>query len=348
MATGGCTFNGVVYGAGGTSIPTLSSPTVVTCGNTSADPTNLTSAMGSGGTSGSHKEILIEGTQCDMTTAVNVPSYTDVQCQNSSTVIYNPNGTISSCPSSGSNASFETSGTTNTTFTNCTYNGVNTLPPFYPDRNSSCSSLSMPLLIESANNVTFEDNLVKNTTGQAAVEAYGGSTSTPAASNITMNYNTFDNCALYGPDADNVTNSIASHNYVLDCRLGNELDTSTQRGSYQINYSYDRRRTGYGYNYSYSGCGGPSTLDAYCAFQTPSSCSMTGNILDAAGTVPSGGCSSTYGSESGLITFGSGNSNSTYSQNYVYDWASGGSGSCDSISSGCTVGTPPNPAPSGP
>lgn len=300
--------------------------------------------MGSGGNVNAHKQILIAGAQCDMTSTVNVPQYTDVQCQSAATVIFNPYGTVNSCPNS---PSFEVTGPSsrNVTFANCKYQGINTIPPYYPNRNTNptCSSLSVPILVESASNVLVTDNLFLDTTGQAAFEGYCGSTSTPACSNLTDTFNTYDSGALYGPTFDNVNNALISHDYIIDLRYGNEMDNPNQRGTYKLNYSYIRRRTSYGYNWSYSGCGGPSTLDAFCTLHsTGQSCSETGNIIDASGTAPSGGCSSTFGSEKGLFsTQGQGG---TFSQDYIYN----GSGSCDSISSGCLIATPPNPAPNGP
>lgn len=347
-ATGGCTFNSVVYGAGGTPIPTFTSPTVVTCTNTSSDPGLIQTAMGSGGTSGSHKQILLQGTQCDMTSTVNVPSFTDVQCANSSTVIFNPypvSNPSTTCPNS---PSFKLSSTTTNSFYNCTYNGVNTIPPYYPDRAGSCSATNFDINGESASNLTIEDNLFLNCTSQGCNENYGGSSATPGGSNYIEAYNTYDNCALYGPQAVNITNAVYSHNYLIDCRDGFELDNGTsQLGTYQNNYSYVRRRTSYGYNYS--NCGGPSTLDAFCTLHRPgTSCSMTGIIVDAAGAAPTGTCASTCASgscsNSGLATNNGVGGTQTFSQNYCYD----GTCSCDSLGGGCTVGTPPNPAPSGP
>jgi hypothetical protein len=360
-AAGGCNFNSVTYGAGGTTLPTLNASNMVTvpCQNNSGDEGRLTTAAGAGGTSNNRKGVQITGTQCDMTSTFFIPPYTDVQCANPQTIIFNPTA------NNPGYASFEVSGPNNggvghdVTQSNCIFNGTNGQPGQNPSFGyGGCTGVgcpgglpqgsSFPFLIEHASNVTFEDNLVTNTQGQAGVEAICGSSGSPDCSNASMIWNTFDSCALYGATSDNVTNSHIAHNYYKDCRFGNEMESgSTQVGTYFNDYNYIYVHYGVGYYYQW--CGGFGGLDGYCTLHRPgTSCEATGNIMDAGGnsqpTCPHN--TNEFVNAGGEFTLeGEGG---TWSQNYCYNPATSSGCGCDSVGSGCTTGNPPNPAPSGP
>jgi hypothetical protein len=224
---------------------------------------------------------------------------------------------------------------------------VNTTPPFYPGAtigHGGPEGDSFAFLDEDGSNITLEDNLALNITGQAAFEAHcgngkdsSGNLIPPTCSNVHFDWNTCDNMALYCATLDNVIAGTTNHNYVIDGRVGQELDTPSQTGgSYQTDYNYKRRRTGYGYNYSY--CGGPTVDDAFCVMHSNQTCEFKGNIIDAAGPTSAVGanCAGTFGSESGLIST-QGESNTGFSQNYCYN------GACkiDGVGSGAAIATPP-------
>jgi hypothetical protein len=355
-AQGGCNFNGVTYGAGGIPLPTLNASNTSTANCTGAhtgDSAILTAAAGSGGTSANHKGVLIKGSQCYMDARFEIPAFTDVQCSSPTTVITNP---TSNTATASEYASFEVDGppqggsSHDVTVSNCTFNGTNTQPPGYGGCNGAgCSpppGNSFAVLIEHASNVTVEDNLFTNTMGQAAIEPLGGSSGTPDSSNEFMIWNTFDSCALYGATSDNITNSQIRHNYMKDCRVGNELDASTYGGTYFNDYNYIYVHYGVGYYYVW--CGGPGGLDAFCTLKgAGQSCEMTGNILDGGGNGrPS--CPNLIGeftNTSGIMTLeGEGG---TWTNNYCPNNNTAECG-CDSVGSGCTTNAAPNPAPFAP
>jgi hypothetical protein len=100
-----------------------------------------------------------------------------------------------------------------------------------------------------------------------------------------MHYNSFLFCPSYGMVYDDVSQSDESHNYMFDCALMNELDSSGTQTLYQdtVNYNYVGRDNDAGdsyggdnvFNYKI-GCG-----QTDCSGCTNSSgCSATGNVIN--------------------------------------------------------------------
>jgi len=220
---------GVAYGAGGKALPALNHPHIYTCTSGDNAP-GLQAALNASG------DVLVEGAKCTLDSTVNFFSNKQLQCSHSATVLYDPATTAAGLCSGtvgdvcGSMFYF-TGGVTNSTISNCTLEGANTTdPPTYPGATLTGGPEGRAWLIlgEGATNITIEDNFFKQPVGQAAVEFYGGRTAPPNNTNISIIWNSAQYCASYSFDYDNATNSTISHNYSLDCSIGNENDNSSQ------------------------------------------------------------------------------------------------------------------------
>jgi hypothetical protein len=342
--TGGITpftpqiINDVTYGAGGTALLTLNSPHVYTCTNTSSDAAGLQSAVNASG------DLQIEGTRCDITNTIQLRSNQNVQCQNSATVLYDPNDQT---------AAFEYVNQSNSSFSNCAFLGSNTVAPSnYPGGcgcGTGCPQSGNAFFIQGEgvnSNITIVDNVMKQTEGQAAVEFYNGTTPN---TNITLNWNSFYNCAGDAWTYDSAQNSSENHNYLFDCSASNELDTDSDPplNGVTVNYNYQQRdqwATGSGYeDFGSPSCGTPTNAFSFvmeCGQNDQGggigSCTFTGNVLNLNGYA-------------GMIENSSGTGSNNYAVAPISGNDTGGSGSgtgCQNTGNGCTnVSTAPNPGP---
>jgi hypothetical protein len=295
---------GVSYGAGGQALPTLNNPHIYTCTSGDNAP-GLQAALKAPG------DVLVEGAQCTVDSTVDFPSNKQLQCRDSATILYDPAttnaGLCSGAPGDVCGAMFYFSeGVTNSTISNCTLEGANTTdPPTYPDATLSGSPEGRAWLIlgEGASNITIEDNFFKQPVGQAAVEFYGGRTTPPNNTDISIIWNSAQYCAGYSFDYDNATDSTISHNYSLDCSIGNENDSSSQTLSgVTVNDNYvtrDQYATGGGC-VVFGSCASPGAVTFYCGIDdtgtdSADGCSASGNVIDGNGhamylvELPSGG-----------------------------------------------------------
>lgn len=340
------TFNGINYGAGGTTLPTLSAGyTTYTCTGTSSDVSGLQTAINSG------HDVLIEGTECYLNSVVVMAGNQNVQCQNSSTILYNPN------TASGGAAMLEYEGVSNSTFSNCTLLGANTVAPSgYPGGNETTGTIGNAseflILGENINsNITIVDNVLKQVEGQAAIEFVANSGTND--SDIYINWNSAYNCSLYSFVLDAATNSEINHNYSFDCMIGNELDFNDESlAGTVVNYNYQIRDQ-YGDGYGCVVFGSPTQTGQGCNNNNPYSFYFFCGADDAGGTSAEG-CSATgnlVNGQGSAATIFNAATNGTGSNNYIWDTLAGqqvapcsnGSGT-----NGCINSTPPNPAPSGP
>jgi hypothetical protein len=347
----GCTYNQVPYGAGGTPIPNLSSPTIAQCTNNSgSDPGVLQSAINSG------HDVLIEGSECNLgTTTVSMHSSQNVQCKNSSTILFWAN-----TKGQKGTSMFDYDGNSNATFTNCTFKGAGgTAPPTYPGSNANGAfsflignvSGSGPL-----NNVSIYDNVFQQGEDQAEVELTGVTQS--SSSPLVLNWNSFYWCGGDAWTFDSVTNSEQNHNYLFDCNMSNELDTSADTlEGVVVNYNLVNRDQ-YGTGIGYQDEGGLCSSSIFAFVNniaendgggsfTTSNASGTGNLFY-------------FDNCPGAVFVGSNSAENQYgvpiAPNYVWGTVTNGCGNgqgppyngatCSSY--GFTMGAPPNPGPSGP
>ena len=272
--------NGATYGAGGTALPSLINPHVYTC--TGGD--NTTGLQNSLNRSG---DVQIQGSICQINNTVNIPSNKNIQCQQSTTVLYNPS-------KSTRPAMLKLYAVSNVSISNCTLKGANTVsPPFYPGASASGGPSSGTFLIlgqAKNSNVTIVDNVFTQPVGQAAVEFYGGrSGPTYMPTGVNILYNDFKDCAHYGPTLDNAGSSHIDHNYALDCELGNELDGGNQGlPDVTVNSNYvTRDQYGTGIGCAVDGCSTWWSNGLYCAYAPNNSdgsgCTASSNVVDGGG-----------------------------------------------------------------
>jgi hypothetical protein len=226
------------YGAGATPLPQLSNPHTYNC--VSGDNSSgLQSALNASG------DVVIAGSSCTISHEVDVPSNKNIQCTSRSVTLINPN-------TDGQTSMFLFDNVSNSSLSNCTLQGAQVvLPPTYPNGEAFNFLIIVGGYTGKSTNLTFVDNQFSHSYGQAAIEAYGGSSGTGLQpSNINISYNNFSDCALYGANFDNVANSQINNNYSMDCILGPELDDGNQTvPNTSVSYNYvtrDQYSTGYG------------------------------------------------------------------------------------------------------
>jgi hypothetical protein len=327
-------YAGSNYGAGGTTLPTLSSPHTYTC--TSGD--NTSALQASVNASG---DVLISSasTVCQINGTITMPSNKQLQCQNSSTELYNPTTTTSPW-------TFYFYNVSNSGISNCTLEGNNTIDPsFYPNCSNgygagvggNCPESSSELVEIEGNtsNIKIVDNLFYKQVGQGGLEAYGGASAPAPISNITVDWNSFEYCASYGTVFDDVINSDESHNYALDCTFGNELDNNNQTLSGVTENDNYMTRDYYGDGGDYILYGPTSTNPFSNKFlcgdddqggTASSGCSATGNVIDGNG----------YSMSAFIGNTSTGTFASSYSSNYCFNGCSCYYGA----NSGCIASAP--------
>lgn len=192
--------------------------------------------------------MLIQGTSCSISGELTVPSNKNVQCATGTTLLYTN--------TDNANPLFKVDNVQNVSISGCQMDTGAAFPYGWNAKiaNSNYTSNNFFILIGNytgqPSNVLVTGNRFLHVRAQAAVEAYANASSTQP-SGISINFNDFVGCGLYGATFDNVKNSTISNNYALDCILGPELDGAGQSvPNVQENGNYvvrDANSTGWGY-----------------------------------------------------------------------------------------------------
>jgi hypothetical protein len=108
---------------------------------------------------------------------------------------------------------------------NCNFVGNNTVPP-QANWNDSGEHFNIPIETQDrVDNFFLAGNTFSAFWGQAMFQTYGA---TDGGSGDQVIYNTFKNCAYYGPVFVAHQNGYMAHNTLVDCAMGVENDNSTQ------------------------------------------------------------------------------------------------------------------------